>query len=326
MTFGYLFRLTCLCLACFFLVHLVLALLVQFATAAAVRAAARMKPTAAARFLLLLRMFPAGFGILIVAGFCAPSYLWLEPRAATDERIGPICLALSALAAALWGISITRGFCAMVRSARYLRRCETAGCRSDLCWEGLPVWVLQEPLPLFAIGGIVRPRLVMSSAVQTILSEDQLAAAVRHERAHWISRDNLKRLLLLLTPDALPFLGGFNALQRGWGRYTERAADDHSSAGDPAQCLALASALVRVSRLGTASRSASLMAPLLAGDDDLAERVRRLLTMAPVTSQRSFPAMVCFSAIGVVATFLVVLAFQAPMLIAVHRFLEYLIQ
>ena len=75
----YLPRLLCLCLAAFFVIHFLVGLAVAVSGPAAVRAARRMRPRSAARFLLVLRLLPALLALFLVAGLCIPSYLWLEP-------------------------------------------------------------------------------------------------------------------------------------------------------------------------------------------------------------------------------------------------------
>jgi len=323
MTLPYVLKLLCLCLASFFLVHLVLATLISLATPAALRIAGEMKSGAAARLLFVLRMLPAGLGAFIVAGLCIPSYLRLEPRTATSEEVGLLCLGFSILALALGAVSVSRGLRAITRSVQYLRYCQRIGRKTALPGEPSPVWMLEEPPALFAIAGITRPRLLISRQVMDVLSGDQFAAALQHEQAHWVSRDNLKRLLLMLAPDTLPFLNGFASLERGWTRYMERAADDRAVGGDAERSLSLATALVRVSRLGIAARPWSLVAPLLAGDEDLAARVERLLSPAPRTETHS-SWMGCL--VAGAALLLAVGFFTLPALLyPVHRFLEHLI-
>ena len=327
MTLPYLLKLLCLCLASFFLIHLTLALVIKLVTPAALRLAARIRPAVAARFLLFLRLLPCGFGLLIVTGLCVPSYLRLEPRTATSEEVGLMCLAFSILTAGLWGGSITRGLGALARSFRFLRHCQRNGHQADLPEERFSAWVVKEPATLFAIAGIIHPRLLISRKVMNALSSEQLAAAVRHERAHWTSRDNLKRLMLAMAPRMLPFLHGFGTLERSWARYTERAADDEAVAGDAARSLSLATALVSVSRLGIIPRPSALVAPLLADDDDLTARVERLLSSPQrAESHQSWMGCLVTGAALVLSGAVVALGLQPGLLFTVHRFLEHLIQ
>ena len=68
MTLPYLFRLLCLCLACFFVVHLAAGLAVGLCSRPLFRRAGRRKPRAAARLLLFWRLLPAGAALVAVAG------------------------------------------------------------------------------------------------------------------------------------------------------------------------------------------------------------------------------------------------------------------
>jgi Zn-dependent protease with chaperone function len=270
-------------------------------------------------------MLPVGLGVLVVAGLCVPSYLWLEPTAAPEE-VGVLCWAFSIMTAALGVLSITRGLRAIRRSISYLRACERTGRRMDLAGETSPAWIVDEPVGLFAMGGIIHPRLLMSGNVFQVLSPEQLDAALRHERAHWLSRDNLKRLCLLAAPDILPFLDCFQALEQSWAKYTERAADDRAVAGDAGRSLALAAALVRVGRLRT-SAAPSLAAPLLAGDGDLGARVERLLNAESRPESRSgWLGCLVASATVLLSGVMVTIGLQPALLVSVHRFLEHLIR
>src|ERR1039457_4972341 len=122
----YLLRLLCLCLAVFFVIHSVLGLVVALSGPAGVRAARRMRPRSAGKFLLALRLLPALLALFVVAGLCVPSYLWLEPETSAEE-LGAGCLAAAILAAAVWAISTARGLHAMARSVRHTRSCERLG-------------------------------------------------------------------------------------------------------------------------------------------------------------------------------------------------------
>ncbi len=327
MTLPYLLKLLCLSLASFFLIHLVLALVVKSVTSAALRLAARIEPVWAARLLFWLRVLPAGLGILFVAGLCVPSYLWLEPRTATAEETGWVCLVFSILSATLWAVSMARGSSALARSVRYLQRCRRDGQKTELPGERWPVWMVDEPAALFAIAGVTRPNILISRPVLSLLTGDELSAGLRHERAHWTSRDNLKRLALLLAPDFLPFLNGFATLERGWARYTERAADDRAVAGDAGVSLSLATALVRITRLGIAPETSSLVTPLLADDGDLPGRVERLLTASPhAEGAGSWMGCLVAGAAVLLSGGVIALGLQPGLLHPVQRFLEHLIQ
>jgi Zn-dependent protease with chaperone function len=305
MILPYLPRLLCISLAIFFLVHLALGTLVSLIAHRAVRLAERIRPHLAARCLLVLRLLPAGGAAFIVAAVCVPSYLWLEPEAPT-ERVGFGCLAAALLGCAMWGVSLARGLRAAVSSRRFVRRCERA--------------IVDSPAPLLAVAGIVRPRVLISRAVLRALSPEELTVALRHERAHWTSRDNLKRLCILLTP------GRNRTLERGWSRFTECAADDRAVAGSARRACALAAALVRVARMTAAAPHSSLAIPLLGDTDQLLERVDRLLRPAPPRQRAGGRPILALSAIFVMAGSLVVAILQPAALYSVHLALEHLVE
>ena len=321
MTAPYLLRLLSISLAAFYLIHLAAGLTVSMLAPLAVRAADLMAPRSAARFLLALRLLPAGFAAAVVAGLCVPSYLWLEP-ATSGEELGIACLASALLALACAAIALARSWRAASRSLGYIRYCSMVGRRTCLGAEASPAWLVDGGKPFLVLAGILHPRLMVSSHLVAALGAEQLAVAIRHEHAHRVSHDNLKRLLLLLAPDVVPFWRSFDALERAWARFTEWAADDHAVAGDPRRSLSLADALVRVARLGASATPPPLITSLLADDRDLQQRVDRLLQEPRKMEERRRPLAAIFAAAAVCALFAAML--QPSTFYSVHRLLEHL--
>jgi Zn-dependent protease with chaperone function len=319
----YLVRLLCLCLAAFFVIHSVVGLAVASVGPAAVRAVRYMRPRLAGRFLLALRLLPAALGLFVVAGICVPSYLWLEPETNTEE-LGAGCLAAAILAAVLWTVSTVRGVHAAVRSARHARDCERLGRLSTMPGSRLPVWILDAPAPLFALVGVLRSRIVISRPVMDALSAGQLAAALRHEEAHRVSRDNLKRLLLLLSPGLLPGFHGFDAIERGWARFAEWAADDDAVAGDAYRSLSLAAALVRIARMGGSPSPSPLATSFLGDSREISARVDRLLSPAPASPIRPPTSAALAGGLALAATCAASMLHPAT-LASAHRIIEQLI-
>lgn len=263
MTPSYVVRLWLLSSAVFLLVQLFLGALIASIASWAVRRAQSMAPRRAAQCLLTLRLLPAASSAIIVALLCVPSYLRFEPRVASGEEIGFVCLAAAILGAGVCIVAISRALKALIRTALFLRRYGGARAHNGL---GL------------ALAGIFQPRLLISKNAIDELSSDQLAVALRHEHAHRVSRDNLKRLLILLAPAMFP---GIRALERAWAKCAEWAADDRAAEND-ADRPALAAALVRVARLQSGLAMPPLVTSLVEADGDLAVRVNRLLHAAPV--------------------------------------------
>jgi hypothetical protein len=330
MALPYLLRLLCLCFATFFIVHAASAILVWIGAPAAFRVAQHSKPGFAAKFLFLFRMFPFALTLFVVLGFCIPSYLWLEPLA-SGEKVGFACLAAAAMGLIVWLLSVFRVGFSLLRTSRYMSSCQRNGQEVTVDGEAAPVLVLKRDAPVMAVAGLVRPKLIVSRGVLHKLTPEQREAAFRHEQAHQASRDNLKRFLCLLAPDALPFISGFRKIERQWSRYTEWAADDHAVAGDSRRALSLAAALVSVAKMGVDHQPAyllsSLYSPLVAEDEDLAVRVDRLLREQQYAEKPLAPLVQVARNVALVGGSLVVAALVWPgSLGSVHRILEKLIQ
>ena len=295
MNAAYLFRLVCLSLASFFLVNCIAGVATAAFSSAAIRIAETMRPRSAARFLFILRMLPSVLGLTAVLGLCVPSYFWLEPPI-ESERVGVACLLLAGLAGAACSRSLIRIARAMRQSARLRKEWLHLGSGVSPTEEESPAlvgekaMVIQKKGPVLALSGIFRPRMVISRGVLTELSKEQLDVAVRHEMAHRESRDNLKRLFLVLSPEFFPFINGFAALEKTWARLSEWATDDDAVQGDSQHALSLATALLRVARMGAQPQLSALHTSLLPADQDLSARVDRLLRVEPLPMEKVPPA------------------------------------
>jgi Zn-dependent protease with chaperone function len=280
----YAIRLLCLCLASFFLIHLALSALARVLVPLALRRAEWMgahRPAhSAALFLLGVRLFPAGLAVAAVCGLCLPSFLSFENERGT-EAAGVPFLAAAALGAAVWVISFARSIRAVI-----LLHLSLPKRSAVLAGEDEAVWLWDGAAPFVGLAGVLHPRIVISRSVTDALDGDQLAAALRHERAHRESADNLKRLFLLLAPEAMPGVSLFRDVDRAWARFAEWAADDWAVAQDASRSLALAEALVRVARLGIAPQPSPLVSPFVPAGEDISQRVNRLLD-GPAATRRS---------------------------------------
>lgn len=327
MILSYWIRLLLLCSAIFFMTHTVVCLAVWVFERRAIRLAEQMRARAAARFLLTIRILPFGAATIVALGYCAPSYLRFESNA-LSEHAGPVCLTAALLGILLASIAGFRGLHAALSSTWFTRLCDRTGWHTDVQGTSGQLLVIPEARPFLALCGIFRARVVISERLLREFPPDELSAALSHERAHWIFRDNLKRLVLAFLPDALPFMPSLKPLEQSWARFSERAADDFVSATDEAQAVSLASALVRLARIGSGAdvRWAPLVTSPLGGTDDLSGRVDRLL--APEQPNVQFPssrnsALIAAGA-AVMVSFAAVLAWPAT-LSPMHELLERLL-
>jgi beta-lactamase regulating signal transducer with metallopeptidase domain len=305
-------RLILLSSATFVLVQIAAAIFVSSIAAAAIRRAGTMRPQFAARFLLALRLFPSMFAVIVVSALCVPSYLRFEPGSAREEA-GVVCGALAIIGAVACGLSLIRTITALLRTSRYVRRC--AGVPSTM--DGETVWVVKQRAGI-ALAGILNPRLLISGDALRALSAEELKVALEHERAHRASFDNLKRLLVLLSPAIFPAM---RLLERRWIQYAEWAADDRACGGNPVRRASLAGALVSIARLQTGVRMPVLVASLTDDGEDLSPRINRLLT-PPVYHDRRRGEWI---AVSLVCLILVSLAANQASLRAVHSMLERLL-
>jgi beta-lactamase regulating signal transducer with metallopeptidase domain len=324
MILPYLFRLLCLCFASFFLLNALLSSVIRLVSKTAIRFAETKPPDSAARFLLALRLFPFAVSTLFVVGLCVPSYLWLEPSN-TGEEVGWFCSAFGFLGALICSMSVLRIARALLASWRHNRLCASLGVETHLPGDSSPVVVIENGTPLLAVSGLLHPRLLISRCVLRALSAEELEAAFRHEHAHHASRDNAKRLLILLAPDAVPSLPMLRTLECNWSKFTEWAADDQATAGNSLRALSLAAALVRVARMDSTARVPALATSLLSGDRDLEARIARLLVPDPLRSASTAPPdsdSRLRAAALMVAAVLAAILLAPSTLSAVHSLLE----
>jgi hypothetical protein len=295
-------RLALLACTCFFAVHASAGLLLRLAAPEMVRRARRLSSRSAASLLFCSRLAPAALAFAVVVGLCVPSFLLHEQRT-TAEGVGAVCLIGALLGVASSAEGLIRGIRAVLTSSRAIPDADRA--------HGL-----------VALAGILRPRLLISHDVRAALTAEQLQAALAHEQAHRISRDNFKQLLILLTPSILPGWRGLDSLDRAWKHFTEFAADDYAVAGDPQRSVDLAAALVRVSRLSASPRPV-LAASLLDSCGHLELRVSRLLNPAALAQEPRSRLPLLVSAAGLLTLALPLL--HPAGLLAVHDLLEKLI-
>jgi hypothetical protein len=325
MILPYTIRLLCLCFATFFVVHALVWLAVRAVTPAALRIAESMRPRLASRWLFGVRIAPVAITLFLVFGFCVPSYIWLEPDIAS-ERVGWACLMAAMFGSVVWVVSLLRGLQSVVRTERYVSRCQLGAPGGTVGREANLV-VVNDGTAVMAVAGVMNPRLVVSQTVMDALNDEQREAAFRHEAAHRSSRDNLKKLLFLLSPDVMPFVKGPTKLERAWAKFTEWAADDEAVDGNQDRALSLASALVRVAKLGVHPTPAYLLSSLMDDDSDLEIRVDRLLR-EPAYAEKPLQPVVAFTRnaalmLGGVATTLLL---WPESLGGIHRLLEHLVQ
>ncbi len=274
----------------------------------------RYTPASRAMLLLRLRLLPAAAAALVAFGVALPIFSWFEPRQ-TDETLARTLIAGACLGAALVARSLWRGTWALYDTRRVHRDWLRRGRRLDILDSPLPAYAIEEPFPIVAVIGVLRPALFIAERVLRECPADEVRAMVRHECAHVGEGDNLKRLLIRIAP-ALRIA----ALDEAWAQAAEEAADATAVAERPAAALELAQALIRVARLAPVPSAPELASAFYRGGG-IDARVRRLLDTTAATAETGRVArpVGCVMALSLLGAFALAVVLAAP---ALHQAME----
>ena len=224
-------------------------------------------PAGSADLLFGLRMCSFAVSGVITVCFTFPSF-WLMERAAFDEEAGTFILAACGLV--ILGAGVFRVLRDQSSTTRAVREW-LLGTWSVDGNQTKPVLGAANGAPALILVGIRRPRVMISDAAASVLSDDELQVAVRHELGHRRSWDNLKKVLISATP--FPWMNG---LEKSWREAAELAADD-AAVENRQEALDLAAALIKLSRSPKATPEPALASGLVCGASSIAVRVERLL-------------------------------------------------
>jgi Zn-dependent protease with chaperone function len=230
------------------------------------RAAAWRRVKLSAELLFGLRVFSFAVSSIITVFFTFPSF-WLMERRSPDEDGGTFVLAACAFVIA--GAGVFRLVRDQGRTKRAIREWVLRTSNSD--GTAKPVLGAAKGAPALMLTGILQPRVMISDAAASLLSEDELQVAIRHELGHRRSWDNLKKVLISATP-----FPGMRGIETAWREAAELAADD-AAVENRQEALDLAAALIKLSRSSKQSVEPALASGLLCSPSSIAVRVERLL-------------------------------------------------
>lgn len=271
-----------------------------------------------ADWLFTLRMFPLVAAATITTVLTVPSFLLLEPRS-IQEPLGEIPLTLGIFGAALGILGIVKAALALRRSRRTVTEwaCQALPLKTPL---HVPVVRTTRSVPAMIAAGIFRPRVMVSSAAEAMLSAPELKSALNHEVAHIRRRDNLKKLFLRFM--SFP---GMAAIEAAWLEATEMAADD-AAVANAGEALDLAAALIKLSRLAPIESAVDLTAALVHSPASAVNsRVERLLAWSDQrrVPQQHISLYGVFAILATAATFAVT---YGQLLVRVHSATEWLVR
>lgn len=270
-----------------------------------------------------LRMCAATVATLFVAVIFLPSYWLYEPRNGIEGF--DLLLTLGAGITIIAGAAASaRGVTAWRSANRRTRAWMQTAHPIALAGTTLPAFAVDSDVPVLALAGVLRPRLLVTRGLLAVLTPEELAASVAHEIVHFHAWDNLKRLAMRSVPDVLPRSAAMRALEQRWVASSEHRADHVASDHDPRARCALASALVKVAKLTPSVPPLAEPISALVGGGDIAARVRRLLedrtaAAAPRLSRAAGWVAALSLSLGILAAY-------EPLLRGVHEVTELLVR
>jgi len=228
----------------------------------------------AADLLFALRILPLALSSLVTCAFTLPSFLLLEPRS-TNETIGTAPLALGVCCLILLGLGITRATIAQMRASqalvRWLQGSMLMESQIKESGNAVPIFRTSNHTPAMTVAGVCAPKVLVSEAANAMLNPPELRTALRHEIAHALRYDNLKKLVFRFS-----LFPAMKDLEHAWSEETEMAADD-AAVSSSQEALDLAGALIKISRLGPVESPGALTMALLHSSTALSARVHRLV-------------------------------------------------
>jgi Zn-dependent protease with chaperone function len=303
-------------LAIFVLVYAICSLAIFIGWRLVLRAVKPASARSTAGLLFTLRIFPIGFAFLVMAGVALPSFLLLEPRG-TDEAVGatPTALAIGFVVIAILGV--VRAVRAQRRTSRAMEEWLNGSTRIDSP-DSIPVFRSNRKSPTLTVAGVCTPKVIISEDAAAVLTATELRTALKHEIAHIRSFDNLKKLIFRLA-----VFPGNSHLEAAWAEQTELAADD-AAVSNMLDALDLASALIKVSRLGVVP-NAELSTALLHSSTALTVRVRRLFAWTEPRTEGNTRVPWSCAIPGMVALFGLFLSYGS-LLRGMHQVTEWLVR
>jgi len=272
---------------------------------------------------LWLRLSPSLAAAFLVVALFAPAYVRFEP-ANVVEPIGSALFLLTSASIAMISWSLARAATGWYRASRLSSAWSRAAERLPVAGGQVPVYVVDALDATVTLIGIVKPRVFITRTIVDALTKDELDVVLAHEAGHRLRWDNLKRLVLMASPDAFAGSRAGRTVAAQWAWGAESTADRHAVGLDRAKGIALASALIKVARLAPLTPRAPMPVSALCERGPLAARVGRLLAIDPEAERRSavyWP----FALVGAALAGMM-LSTQEPVLRQVHQLAEWLVR
>jgi hypothetical protein len=283
MLLSYWLRLICLVLFSVGIIQVTLHLLVQLVTPLANRAIDRTTARFQERIYFAGPVASHGGALLLSLLVVAPQYIRGETNP-LPERVGFVCVTGAVLVA-------VRYLYGLLRATKLLLQMHTQRHVDEpvVLVGDTAVHICADGYPLMAVAGLFSPRIVLSQHLlnNASFSPQLLEIALAHEKAHLHQHDNLKHFIL--ASFALSGLGMDGSLKR-WRYAAEQAADDDAVSGNSSRAILLAETLLVAARSIPLQRTTTFSLGLLPHEEELDERIERLLRDVPVLAPTVTPS------------------------------------
>jgi Zn-dependent protease with chaperone function len=256
-------------LGIFILVYAALSLLVVGGRKFVLRLCHSLSPAASADVFFAWRILPLLAAVSVTLGYVIPSFVLLEPHH-TDEPYSFGLLMLGVCCTVVFGAGLWRAIRAQRRATQAIAQW-LSGAEAMNAASPVPVFRTRTKSPALTVAGVYAPRVLVSESTLSVLTQQELQTALRHELAHVRRRDNLKKLLFRFS-----VFPGMTPLESAWSDAAEMAADD-AAVSSVREALDLAAALIKLSRIAQSRTSVALSTGFLqSSSGSLAARIERL--------------------------------------------------
>jgi uncharacterized membrane protein YhdT len=292
-------------------IHIALVLLLWLLSPSLYRAMAGLSARWQERACFALPVVSHLMAWLLVLLVIVPQYIHNETNF-FKERVGIVCVSAALLVAVRYTYTLTRALL-LIQSSQLQSEAIASSSATDV-----PIWITSSEYPLLAVTGFLAPKIVASRALlkSGVLSSEALKIVLAHERAHLNQFDNCK--LLILSSLDLPLWS--SCAVRRWRRAAEIAADDDAVDGCPQRAILLAETLLAAARAVPPLPQANFTLGLLPHEDDLEDRIHRLLGEETASGAHAKPVCLLGATLLLcgAATLLITLA-------PIHKWTEYLL-
>jgi len=233
------------------------------------------RPNYKAKLLFALRLLPVVSSAVLTLAFALPAFLLLEQG--FDEDLGTFVF--SGCCLMIFGAGLLRVWIAHAKGSR-VASAWLEGANSLLSDKTQLLLQANKAVAPLVLIGVSRPKVVISQKAASLLSDEELQVAIRHEVGHIRSRDNLKKMIL----HTLPF-PGMASLEDAWQEAIELAADD-AAVSNRCEAIDLAAALLKVAELVPLQEPPAFTTALVRASAIVELRVQHLLEWTEVGSQK----------------------------------------